>query len=184
MSSSSSYLTSYDSSWLLPSITSSGWQSGTAWADAEQVEVEDETEYAYCTPSGTYTQTLICRRFGNTADIITDETRATLTGIEVKIIRKASDANTLKDYQVFLADSDGVYPANIYGTPKADSNFWATENETIYYGSNTDLWGSDLTVSDITDKLTVGVEVQKISGSPTAYVDAVWIRVHWYVSPL
>ena len=107
---------------------------------------------------------------------------ATIKGVEVKIERKASDLQNgnVVDNKISLVQSGRVGISN-----KAHLlEFWPGEDASVYYGSDTDLWGTTLTPADV-DAVDFGVVISaglvksdnSTTGSATANIDNMTITV-------
>ena len=69
---------------------------------------------------------------------------ATINGIQVSVVKKASNTNDVKDQHVFLLKG-GVLTTS----DKKSSTAWGTSDATATYGSTSDLWGTTWTPADI-----------------------------------
>lgn len=104
-----------------------------------------------------------------------------ICGIEVQI--EKSSANTgfttsIQDYEIKLMKS-----GSIVGSNKATSTDWTTSDATYTYGSNSDLWGSTWSYSDINDAnfgIVISAQVNGIFGLyPSARIDQVTLKVYY-----
>jgi hypothetical protein len=126
--------------------------------------------------SGNYSDLLIVGGFGFSVP-----NGSTINGIEV-FIERSDVNNKIKDNVVSL-----IKGGTIENTNKASAVGWPSTDATATYGSNTDLWGTTWTYSDINNS-SFGVAFswkRSGGGSSTAYarVDAVTVTVH-YTAPL
>jgi len=105
---------------------------------------------------------------------------ASPVGVEVKIIRKASVANTIKDLVIDVRDD---WPNNIPATGKEDGDFWDTAEEEITYGGPVDIWGfPTLSKAEVEDDLFgvfFRVENDHVSATSVASIDRVCLRVYF-----
>ena len=98
---------------------------------------------------------------------------ATITGIEVRVKRKASANSQIKDDSVLLMKNGAIGTTN-----KAGTVTWTISDATITYGSSTDLWGDTWTASDI-NNAGVAFAAQGTSTATTASVDYVSMTVYY-----
>jgi hypothetical protein len=106
---------------------------------------------------------------------------ATITGIEVNVLRKASAANSIKDSLVEL-----VYSGNIIGSNRADTSFWPAVRRYVTYGDSTDTWGNTLSPIQVNSS-SFGLYYKPsnknmLSAFMTAFVDHVTMTVY-YTTP-
>lgn len=106
---------------------------------------------------------------------------ATICGVQAAIERSATGINVLSwvnDDQVRL-----VKNGTIVGTNHAAAGVWTLTDQTSLYGSNSDLWGTTLTASDVNSSgfgVAISAELNGIlSLLPSARIDAIQIRVYY-----
>lgn len=103
---------------------------------------------------------------------------AVISGIEVRIEKRASAAIIIEDWQVKI-----VKGGSEQGDNKASSQVWPTSDTYFYYGGSTDLWGLSWTPADI-NASNFGVSISAINWEETsavAYVDHIQIKVYYSV---
>lgn len=107
---------------------------------------------------------------------------ATINGIEVYVLRKASlssGAANIKDSQVKVVKSDGTIGA----TNRATTTLaWPTSDTYAVYGSSVDLWGETWSAADIND-VDFGMVISGVgttaATSPVGSIDVVYIAVYY-----
>jgi hypothetical protein len=104
-------------------------------------------------------------------------TTATIDGIHVRVDRRASATNSIKDRAVNL-----VLGGAILGDDRTDlASYWPTSDQYKGYGGTTDDWGVSLYGSDI-NSWTFGVQIQvdnkDTSTARSAYVDHIEMIVY------
>ncbi len=105
-------------------------------------------------------------------------TTATIDGIHVRIDRRASAADSIRDRTVNL-----VLGGITQGSSKADLVlYWPTSDQYMGYGGATDNWGASLDASDINSG-TFGVQFQvdnkDTSTARSAYIDHIEMIVYY-----
>jgi Right handed beta helix region/Secretion system C-terminal sorting domain len=125
---------------------------------------------------------LLLRRFGHNLPA-----NAEILGVEVEIEKQSSDdtgINYSRDLNIRLLRNNimvGTNHANV-------SENWPTSKTTSIYGSNTDLWGTTLTASEVNaSNFGVAIAITSRAGGlllPTviSYIDQVRIKVHYKVN--
>jgi Tfp pilus assembly protein PilX len=105
-------------------------------------------------------------------------TGSTIVGIEADIERKASNTNSIEDYDVFLLKAGAAS-----GNDKASTTDWGTSDSTRTYGSGTDLWGTTWTEAQVeASNFGIRLKVRNLStSSRTASVD--WVNIRVYYTP-
>jgi hypothetical protein len=103
-------------------------------------------------------------------------TGATITGIQVTIMRQSSSSNSLTDNVVQLLKS-----GNRVGSDYSSSTSWPTSMTAASYGGSSDLWNTSWTVADInSSNFGVALSVSNGASSPrTASVDYIQITVYY-----
>ncbi len=111
---------------------------------------------------------------------------AQICGVEVEIRKFSSDnsgSNWTRDLDIRILKSN-----QITGTNHASTGVnWPTTETAFTYGSNSDLWGTTLSGMDVSSNgFGVSIAVESRAAGlllPTviSYIDAVRIRVHYYV---
>ncbi|MFY0672678.1 MAG: T9SS type A sorting domain-containing protein [Bacteroidia bacterium] len=103
---------------------------------------------------------------------------ATIDGIEVTVARKGSANSSIRDRDVYLT-KDG---SSAVGTDYAVTGTnWLNTDDYATYGGSTDLWGTTWSVSEV-NSANFGLLFQcrnRASGSRTAYVDNIQIKVYY-----
>lgn len=165
-----------------PSVAANAGVVGVAWANPNNVFVEDgAVATAIINPLGTpvpnlnRSMALQASGFG-----FAIPSNATITGIVVKAKVKGSDAIHLTDYSVKMLKA-GV----VSGSEHANGNIWTAALAFQTYGSSADLWGALWTYSDI-NLATFGVQYQTKNldtvNNRTASIDFISITVS-YTTP-
>ncbi|QQS22956.1 DUF2341 domain-containing protein [bacterium] len=100
---------------------------------------------------------------------------ATIDGIEVGIERRAEFAGDLVEQYVSMLDAGSPVGSNY-----ADSNYWQDYDDTVYYGSSSDLWGNSWSPGMINDT-GFGIILYALAGTEgsDAFIDDVFITVHY-----
>ena len=161
--------------WKTPGSTLNSDRDGKeAWLNAPYAKADDG-DYAINIPGGatTYGDWLRASQYGfTTADI---PNGSNINGIEVKIKRKASDADRMNDSSVKLWQSGAPV-----GSERAKADLWGTTDEEIIYGGATDKWGLSISESDVRDTtFGVAISVWQVLLSVTGYVDVIWMRIYY-----
>ena len=105
---------------------------------------------------------------------------ATIDGIIGTLERKASAASVIQDYIVSIL-KNGTVPAGS-DDKKYTLGYWPAADDTINYGSASDLWGTTWTPADINNVLFgFGIRAKYMPGygSATAYVDYMSMTVYY-----
>jgi hypothetical protein len=117
---------------------------------------------------------------------------ATIDGIVVMVERK-TDSTSVKDSGVYLVKNGTISGTNhsvtTSGTgftsclsPVTGTNCWSTTEATVSYGSPTDLWGTEWTVSDI-NNIASGIVFSASrtygTGSRTISMDSITMMVYY-----
>lgn len=108
---------------------------------------------------------------------------ATITGYQVAIIRRASDANNIYDYTIRLSNGSAQTGANKAITSLA----WPTTFQNVLYGGFTDTWSTFIPISQI-NAGHLGVQIQyegdigAFSSDEQGYVDFAGITIY-YTAP-
>jgi hypothetical protein len=104
---------------------------------------------------------------------------AIITGIEVKIEKKADSYAYAEDKTVKLIKAGSIVGANY-----ASSDHFSTTDTVISYGSATDLWDTTWTPVQVNSS-TFGVAFAATRGGTIhdkyVYVDSVQVKVHYYI---
>lgn len=107
-----------------------------------------------------------------------------INGIKVAIERKEGNKHSsgyIRDYSVKILKNN-----TITGTDHAvTSTNWPTSEQTVSYGSSTDLWGQTWTSSDInSSNFGVTIAVKCASDSEDAKIDNIKITVYYTIVPV
>ncbi len=107
-------------------------------------------------------------------------TGSVIVGIEARIERRASNSNSVEDYDVFLLKAGA--PS---GNDKASTTDWTTSDSTRTYGTSTDLWGTTWTEAQVeASNFGVRLKARNLTTSTrTAYVDHVQLTVYYDPPP-
>ena len=101
---------------------------------------------------------------------------ATILGIQVSVVRSASNASAIADNQVRLIKSDG---ATLSSGNRATGTTWSASTVTATYGGVSDLWGEGWSAADIKNaNFGVAISVKNSSTQTrTANVDYISVTV-------
>lgn len=157
----------YCAEWIYPTRIKSINNSGATLPSGEGINIKRKTAY------------LVAHGF----DFSSIPSNATITGVEVKIVRKkTTNGGTAKDHTVKLRYGTTSKIGGI-GLNKAKSILYSKSYETSYYGGRTDKWGANLTRSIVTSS-SFGVFIRCV-GTVRTYsnvaVDGIQMRVHYSV---
>lgn len=121
------------------------------------------------------TETLVLTNFGFAVP-----TGATITGVQVNILRQCDTASNASDYDLRLYSSSAKI-----GTSKADTTTkYPTTAATASYGSASDLWGATLTPA-IVNATGFGIALQcqgTPAGFPSVGIDSILISISYVTS--
>ena len=177
----------------VPSLTTVGPTYGTTattrtdigtygWSSLTEI-LSNTSGTAVCVGPSTgviYTNRIEAKTFG-----FNIPSNAIITGIAVTA-RKVAFQNTtnahVEDYQVRLIGADG----NLKGDNKADtvSNWMPASGTTKTYGSNSDLWGTTWTYSDINSSnfgISLAAKISAGDGGENAYLDYMNITIYYQI---
>lgn len=161
--------------WKYPASSKSaaiGAVTGTAWlATASAQGDTDNTFSTVIVSGGAPSQFLILYNYG-----FTIPTGATISGAEVRILRKASAGGDVADESVYLHWDGG----GVASTDHASADKWPIVRDAALYGSALDVWGI---ASGDPNLATFGVAVRvdgyTVGTERVASIDSVGIRI-WY----
>lgn len=160
--------------WKFPGTCANVDRDGKeAWSNPDNAKTSNDSR-ATCTIIGvTYNDWLRCTNFGFTTDDV--PSGATIDGFEVKIERKASSANKIKDSALYLRDS-----IEQVGDNKATDTLWTTSDVEEIHGASDDDWNAGLSDADVRDS-SFGIDFSAYCTIDwySAQVDCVSIRVHY-----
>ena len=168
-----------ETDWLSPGTASNDDSIGNlSWYFVNNIKISDDS---YSLTSEATSEDLSNRlKATNFGFSIPDG--ATITGILVSIERnaKSDETSTVSDLAISIIKSDG----SIGGIYKAYSGYWpkAAQDETVYYGGSSDLWGESWTPSDINNSnfgVALVVQFGEEASEDRAYVDHIQIKIYY-----
>ena len=133
---------------------------GGAWSPLGYAKIADDHFVEAAAP----TATLKLTKFGQSVPVT-----ATVTGIEVKVHRRAS--GSVSDSTVQLYKTGTLVGSNLAG------GGWSGSDEIVTYGGETNMWGTSWSPQEV-NALDFGVGIAA-SGSGTAMVDRVSVKVYY-----
>ncbi|MFI5405082.1 MAG: LamG domain-containing protein [Nitrososphaerales archaeon] len=140
-----------------------------AWSDVDNARVQDGS---YATTTLLITQTSTFLKASNFTWGI--PANATINGVKVEVIRKASVLSAINDNSVRL-----VLPNGTTGTDRSNISTWETTDGLAVYGNATDLWGLPLTFALMNDT-NFGFLFSVVgAGAGTASVDSINMTVFY-----
>lgn len=143
-----------------------------AWANTGNALAVDGS-YATVTNSGGAGVTSDILQFSG-YDFSAIPVGATISGFVVGINEHAVFSNSVSDHTVSMLKA-----GSIVGSPVTDPAYWPGSTTLVNRGSNSNLWGTTWTVSDVLDA-NFGVAVRVVfAGNSGAYIDAVRITVYY-----
>jgi hypothetical protein len=158
-----------------PNFPSSFSQSGSgqAWSNLTNLEATDGV-YATCTPANSG---VLCQAISATGFGFALPSTATVTGIQVAIVRHSASGNN-GDTEVQL-----IKGGTAQGNNKANTTSYGGTDSIGTYGSASDLWGLTFLYNDI-NASTFGVKFQPTtpSGATTVSVDSITVTVYYYTN--
>jgi hypothetical protein len=148
-----------------------GGGSGSSWSSPGNITADDTSYATYSLSSHGGSHYLNGTNYG-----FNIQAGATITGIQVTIMRQSSSSNSLTDNVVQLLKG-----GNRVGSDYSSSTSWPTSMTAASYGGSSDLWGTTWTVNDI-NATNFGVALSVSNGSfsgRTASVDYMQITVYY-----
>jgi hypothetical protein len=152
-----------------------GTVTSSAWTNADYVKADDTNYASVAVLKNSSSANIICHTFGFTSDDI--PAGAVINGIEVVVSKFAGTDNALAD-QAFYLQYDGTNTGNNL----ASATKWGiTSPSDVTYGGATNVWGTSLNQSQLTNNdfgLTFNV-VNSTSSSVTAYLDFFKVKIYF-----
>jgi hypothetical protein len=163
-------------------VTSEGTGEVVAWTSPGNAEALDGSSAtaAISFPTNSKTRTLRVSNFGFTNSDI--PSTAQISGIEVEITRKDTQSNSVHDLHLYLVpDGTAGDVSDRAGFDHADtSTFYPTTLTAVIYGTNSDTWGTTLTVSQAQSaNFSVDLQCQGNVLSSTISIDAIRVRLSY-----
>ncbi len=172
--------TSYTSPTVAENIdaTTLGYTDSSPWSDLSNVYSSNNSYTALAIATGKPNSDFLnVTGFG--FSIPSD---ATITGITVQIERSDSDSMTRDSVLRLL--KDGIQSGN----NKAVYSFWTPTDTVITYGSSSDLWGTNLSPTDVNkSNFGVGFRVNRTRSAVLfnqIYIDHIQVKVHYLANTL
>ncbi len=171
-----------DTGWKHPTVAFSTNQSGSTgvtWSSANNAKASDNAyAIALFTTSVRSSSILVVNSFE-----LKIPTNSKIRGVEVRVERKATVHDSVRDQALHLAD-----PTGPKGSATLPAGSWGTADASVVYGSATDLWNiSHPTLSAMIGGGTLAVYlIAECFGldctGPSAQVDAIAVRVTYLSS--
>lgn len=152
-----------------------GGFTGQAWSNPGNITVADNSYATVALSNSTTTsETLQATNFGFNIPL-----HSTIDGIVCTFQRKASASNVIRENHIYLIHNNSLLGSNKVTTPA----YWDTSEYDVSFGSPSDSWGATLNSNIINDSsfgvLTDAQYYSAYAGTETAYVDLVYITVHY-----
>ena len=165
-----------DTGWLNPGTLADDSTVGTvAWTNPSNASSSNNSyATAQVNAAKRTSHYLKCTNFGASLPV-----GAVVTGVEVQIEQKASDANEIQDNLCQL-----VMAGTIGGSSVTYGSTWSTTESYVSRGGNGNLWGNTLAKSDAENSgFGVVISITKPGGdpdvSPIAYIDHIQIKIYY-----
>lgn len=157
-------------------VTNNAAYGAVAWTNFNNIKLDDNTYATAIFTPGQISNYLVASNFGFTVP-----SEKLITGIEVTVKRHAANAIDRLVYD----DTIQLMKAGILVGLRDEifvERIWSDVDETVTYGSSTNLWGAQFKASDINDA-GFGVSFAcwgDTLTTTTAYVDYIKVKVHFY----